>query len=675
MKPVPRPGIRCLRVLLLVLLLGLAAVATGCDEIMADILTGDGCGSHDVCSRKAAAAGTGAAVVGAAGAYLQRIEDSSESPLPWDQDEAEWEAEFDNALSDKTVIRDESAPWDDPGELDLDEDIEDILGPEEKSGEPGTGTATKEPPGTSHTHDSKPDVEREGGYPEEPDESAKGELDAQADASDEGKGGDKAETGEKKPTVGTEKPKSPAAPYVPVATLGDVTILVDPDTGKVAVSNGTYIGGKDRNGYWITDNDQVVSYNNETGEASISNGQFTAEKDGTTYTLTDDGKVLSYDKEGHLKVSDGHFAATRDQETFAVTKDNKVISYDHMTGDMKITDGHFTATRESDVYTVTKDNKILHFNKNNGDIVISDGHFTAVRENDVYTIGKDNTILHFNKNNGDIAVTDGHFTAVRENDIYTVAKDNTILHFNKNNGDIAVTDGQFTATRENDVYSLTQDNKVLHFNRNNGDFKVSDGHFVAEREGSTTVFTKDNLKIEYDKDVQGVMVTTTGDKGTVAVGAGRDGQWAAAANIEGSIDGTPTDFGAAMIKYNLPETGEQGFAAGVNLDQEDFGVSAQFIKESDEQAFNATVRQDEWTLGYQKIQTSGPQGGDEAKTISLGWKNDQFSVAFKKNDFSGPELGKYGDTKTYEVGLGKFKINHERGLGDNVTTTGYTRRF
>lgn len=69
------PRVRVLRCLLLTALLLLLMMATGCDEIFADMLSGDGCGTHDVCSKKAAIAGGATGVTAVAAAAMQRREE------------------------------------------------------------------------------------------------------------------------------------------------------------------------------------------------------------------------------------------------------------------------------------------------------------------------------------------------------------------------------------------------------------------------------------------------------------------------------------------------------------------------------------------------------------------------------------------------------------------------
>ena len=94
--------LRVLRCVLFALLLMLLMMATGCADIFADMLSGEGCGTHDVCTNKTATAGVAATLMGLAGTYLQRLEDGvtslwpwsdsgSEGAAPWDADESEWD--------------------------------------------------------------------------------------------------------------------------------------------------------------------------------------------------------------------------------------------------------------------------------------------------------------------------------------------------------------------------------------------------------------------------------------------------------------------------------------------------------------------------------------------------------------------------------------------------------
>jgi hypothetical protein len=71
----PCARVRVLRCLLLAILVMLAMMATGCDELLADILLGDGCGTHDVCSTKAAIAGGATGATALAVSTLQRREE------------------------------------------------------------------------------------------------------------------------------------------------------------------------------------------------------------------------------------------------------------------------------------------------------------------------------------------------------------------------------------------------------------------------------------------------------------------------------------------------------------------------------------------------------------------------------------------------------------------------
>lgn len=591
---------RVLRILLLGVLMALLAMATGCQSVLKDILLGDTCGDHEVCGRHAAAAGAAAGIAGAAGTYLQRKEDDPTGPWPWEKDSAEFDRELDELTEDRSGaggVKSAGQPAG-SGVNDVtegpEESIEDILKDEEPpEGDSGaTGPADEQKPGKDEG--SQPEGEED--YEEEPDRSKtdEGEQPEDKDASKDKEGGKQKDTGKDKVT-------SPAATYVPLTTVGDVTILMDPKTHKISVSNGTYIGGKDQNGYWITDGGNVVMYNNETGKATVSDGQFTATRDGTTYTVTDDNKVLKYDQNGNLTVSDGHFTATREGMTYAVTSDNKIIEYHQESGGFKVTDGHFTATHEGTVYSVTRDNRILEYDKASGNIKISDGHFTASHEGTVYSVTRDNKILEFNQASGDINVSDGHFTA----------------------------------TRDGTVYSVTRDNKILEFNQGSGDFKVTDGHYVLEHEGSTTAFTKDNVAVEYDRDLHMVAVNTKGQRSDVTLALGRGGQYGVDATVKGSMDGTPTTFGVTAARYNLPETGGQGFAGGLRLEQKDFEFRAAYVREMQERQLNIDIRKDDWSAGFMRSE----------------------------------------DTKQYYVGYRDVKVTHEEGMGRTLTMGGVTRRF
>ncbi len=574
---------RATRCFALATLLVMLVCATGCQAVLCDVLSGDTCGDHEVCGHKAAAAGVAAGAVGAAGAYLQRKEDDPDSPWPWDKDSAEFDRELDD------LSRDEASQ---SGGLKANQDVP---GDNEESppGEPPTGETAKGPGESPEQQEETTSEAEEGGQTPEGGNTPS-EDGEKVDASEH--------MAEQQPVKGDkDKPKSPAATYVSLANVGDVTVLMDPTTGKIAVSNGTFVGGKDKNGYWITDDNKVVIYNSDTGQATVSDGQFTATRDGTTYTVTDDNKVLSYDASGNLKVSDGHFTASRDATTYTVTQDDKVLEYNQMTGGFTVSDGHFTATHEGSVYSVTKDNRILQYDQANGNLKISDGHFTATHEGTVYSVTKDNRILQYDQANGNLKVSDGHFTA----------------------------------SRDGTVYSVTQDDKVLMFNQGSGDFRVSDGSYVLEREGSTTAFTKDNVAVEYDRDLHMVAVTTKGHGGQLTLGAGRDGQYALDASIKGSAHGTPTTFGVTAVRYNLPETGGQGFSGGVSLEQKDFELHASYVNEPQQTKLSVDVRKEDWTVGFERT----------------------------------------GDTKTYNLGYRDVKLGFEEGGGRTLTTAGYTRRF
>jgi len=572
-------------ILLISLLVSLAIAATGCQSILTDMLAGDACGDHSVCGSKAAAAGVGAAVAGAAAAYLQRKEDDPEGPWPWEKDSAEMDAELEELAGDeKTRLAEVKTATNAAGGHEAPAVTPPAEEQPEQPAEP-----TEEP--QESTPESEEQIETDG--------------DGASASSDQGEGGESdspVDKSEEQPAKSDkDKVKSPATTYVPVGSAGDVTILMDPKTQKIAVSDGTYIGGKDKNGYWITGDNKIVIYNSDTGKATVSDGQFTASHEGTTYTVTNDNKVLSYDQKGNIKISDGHFTATRDATTYAVTRDNKVIEYDQMTGGFKVTDGHFTATHEGTIYSVTKDNKILEYDQASGNVKVSDGHFTATRDGTAYAVTKDNKILSYDEASGNIKVSDGHFTA----------------------------------SREGTVYSATRDNKVLTYNQGSGDFKVSDGHYVLEREGSTTAFTKDNVAVEYDRDLHMVAVTTKGQRGELTLGGGRDGQFALDGSIKGSLHGTPTTYGVTAARYNLPETGGQGFAGGLSLEQKDFEFHAAYLREGQETQFSVDVRKEDWTVGFQRA----------------------------------------NDAKTYNLGYRDVKLGFEEGGGRTLTTAGYTRRF
>ncbi|MBN1856074.1 MAG: hypothetical protein JW846_03875 [Dehalococcoidia bacterium] len=594
----PHKGVRLLRFALFILLLMLLTMATGCADIFADVLSGDGCGTHDVCSTKAATAGVGATLMGLAGTYLQKQEDAPSTPWPWDKDQSEFDADLDDEFNDEMDISRVKHPEEEAGGGGLDDGaddtIEDILGPgdepeagttDTKPSEDGTAPWDKEDQSAGTEQDKKPEEQEvaddgtapwdkeeqsaDTGQDKTPDDDQSSEgVDKQPEEATEGSKETTKEGAETGASGDKEKPTSPAAPYVPVTTVGDVTILTDPDTGRIAVQGGKYIGGKNQDGYWITDNNKIVQYDPGTGK----------------YT-----------------VSDGHFTATHEGSTYTVTKDNTVLVYDHVNEGLSISNGKFTAVREGTMYAVTEGNKILAFDQATGEF----------------------------------AVTDGHFTAKHEDTTYAVTKDNVILTYDEASGNIKVSDGQFTATREGTVYSVTQDNKILTYDRNSGNFKVSDGHYVLERDGSITAFTKDNVKIEYDKDSHGVMVTTTSGRSEVAVGASQDGQWGVDGTFKGSIDGKPTTFGVTATRYNVPETGQQGFAGGVSLEQKNFELHAQYIKESQQSGLGIDVRKDDWSVGFQKM----------------------------------------GDTKNYNLGWRDVQLGFEEGGGRTLSTAGYTRRF
>jgi hypothetical protein len=286
---------------------------------------------------------------------------------------------------------------------------------------------------------------------------------------------------------------------------------VNPETGKVAIGGGRYIGGKDENGYWITQDGKVVLYNERTGNATVSDGHFTAEKDGKTYTLTRDNKLVSYDGKGGFEISDGRFSLGRDGSAYGITKDNKVIAYDRASGNFIVSDGRFTVD------------------------------------------GKDTT------------------------------------------------------------YTVTKDNKVVAYDRVTGNFKVSDGHFVVQRENSVTVFTKDKVQLTYNERNGAGSVKVWGQRGEVTVGAGRQGGWLVDGKVKGSINGTPTTFKVSAEQYRLPDTGQQGFKGGVDIQQKNTGLTLTYGKDEATRAFSADVRNRDWTVGFSR------NGDNEA--YRAGWRN------------------------------------------------------
>jgi len=398
------------------------------------------------------------------------------------------------------------------------------------------------------------------------DKEGKGEAKTETEPEEETEAdkGDKAET--KK-----DKAKTLTDGYVHVTTVGNVQILINPKTKKIAIGNGTYIGGKDDKGYWVTGDGQVVACNPETGDVQVSAGQYSVQKEGTTYTVTDDNKVISYNKE---------------------------------TGEFNVSDGHFTAKKEDTTYTVTKDNKVLIFNEDNKEFNVSDGHFTAKKEGTVYTATKDNKVLTFNEDNKEFKVSDGHFTAKKEGTVYTATKDSKVLTFNEDNKEFKVSDGHFTVKKEGTFYTATKDNKVLTFNEQNNDFKVSDAHYTLEGKDKVITFTKDKVKLTYDRNQQTGTVSRWGSKYGVNVTAGQKGQWGVGATYKGSVDGTPTTFEVSADKYQLPGSGETGFNARANMVQKDFGVTTEFAKDNQGKSWGVGVRIKDWDMAYQDT----PQG-------------------------------------------------------------------
>ncbi len=651
----PAKRLRVLRCVLFALLLMLLMMATGCDDIFADMLSGEGCGTHDVCTTKAATAGIAATLMGLAGTYIQKQEDAPTAPWPWDKDQSDFDAELDAELDEADIagvkpLEEGPAGGGDEVTGGTEETIEDILGPDthpesdtvdtkpsgetQDQGAVDDGTAPWDKEGQSadtgqddEAGSTRPDtapideseleeygldglmdddkgadgaVKTPTGGGKEPEAESAGDSGDKAEGAEGGEGG----TGDK------DKPASPAAPYVPLTTIGNVTILEDPDTGRIAVQGGSYVGGKDQDGYWITDDNKIVRYDPDTGKYTVSDGHFTASHEGTTYT---------------------------------VTKDNTVLIYDHVNEGLTIRDGSFIAVREGTMYAVTDDNKVLAFDQATGEFVVSDGHFTASHDGTTYAVTNDNKILSYDEATGNVKVSDGHFTATREGTTYAVTDDNKILTYDESTGNVKVSDGHFTATREGTIYTVTKDDKILTYNEASGDFTVSDGHYVLDREGSVTAFTKDNVKIQYDQDTHGVLVTAGGPGGELAVGADGSGQWGAEGTIKGSMDGTPTTFGLSATRYNLPETGEQGFAGGVSLEQEDFELHAGYIQDSGERAFGVEVRKDDWTVGFQRSETFGPQATGDTKSYNLGWRD--------------------------------VKLGFEEGQGGTLSTAGFTHRF
>ncbi|MCK9357261.1 MAG: hypothetical protein M0R22_09010 [Dehalococcoidia bacterium] len=397
---------RVLRLLLLGALLGLALMATGCQSVLKDILSGDECGDHAVCERNAAAAGAGAAVAGAAAAYVQKKQDNPSEPWPWEkpEDEAEMDAELEELAKGKKV----RLKMQEPEEL-----TEPLEEPEEE-----TKSKKKEPEkpaGPVKDKDGTKPAKQEEEPSTEPVEEQEETTSDSEETTDKGK---EEEKDQETPSVEVEKPdrgkdkkkqekpeekkkvKAPAEKYVPVTSVGDVTVLVDPATGKVAIGGGRFIGGKDENGYWLTQDGKVVLYNERTRNATVTDGVFTLEKEGKSYTLTSGNKLLSSDGKGGFEVSDGHFTVARDGSAFGITKDNKVVAYDRASGDFVVSDGRFTAEHTDKSYTLTKDNKVITFDRATGNVKISDGHYVLQRENSVTVFTKDKVQLTYNERAG-----------------------------------------------------------------------------------------------------------------------------------------------------------------------------------------------------------------------------------------------------------------------------------
>ena len=117
---------------------------------------------------------------------------------------------------------------------------------------------------------------------------------------DKGDKGDKAETKKDKAETLTDG-------YVRVRTVGNIEVLRHPETKKYAISNGKFMGGKGKDGYWLTRDGKVVTCNPETGKVEVTDGRYTVQREGTTYTVTRDNKVIAFnEKNGDFKVSDGH---------------------------------------------------------------------------------------------------------------------------------------------------------------------------------------------------------------------------------------------------------------------------------------------------------------------------------------------------------------------------------
>ena len=399
---------RLLRVLLLGALVGLAVMATGCQSVLKDILSGDECGDHAVCERNAAAAGAGAAVAGAAAAYVQKKQDNPSEPWPWetDADKAEMDAELEELAKGKglrlkqQVSEQPSEPLEEQEETEtkskkkepeqLTEPFEEQHGTEPDKQEPEQSTEPVE-----EQEETKPDSEEPPDEGKEEEQKEQETPSVEVEKPDRGKDKKKQEKPEE-----ARKAKAPAEKYVPVTSVGDVTVLVDPATGKVAIGGGRFIGGKDENGYWLTQDGKVVLYNERTRNATVTDGVFTLEKDGKSYTLTSGNKLLSSDGKGGFEVSDGNFTVAKDGSAFGMTKDNKVVAYDRASGNFVVSDGRFTAEHADKSYTLTKDNKVITFDRASGNFKISDGHYVLQRENSVTVFTRDKVQLTYNERAG-----------------------------------------------------------------------------------------------------------------------------------------------------------------------------------------------------------------------------------------------------------------------------------
>lgn len=405
------------RILVFGALVGLAVVATGCQSVLKDILSGDECGDHAVCERHAAAAGVGAAAAGAAAAYLQRKQDSPSEPWPWEkpEDQAEMDAELEDlARKNKPTrlkmeeVEEPAEPVNEEGEAESKDKDEEKDKERKKPGEPEEKDR-KKPARQEEKPSTRATEEQEETAPESEETPAEGDKEETKTPSVElekpdrgGKKPEKPDGGGKKPEKPAEekKVKAPAEKYVPVTTVGDVTVLVNPETGKVAVAGARLIGGKDENGYWLTQDGRVVIYNERTGNASISDGSFSLEREGKTYTLASGEKLVSFDGKGGFEVTDGHFSVARDGSMFGISKDNKVVVFDRASGEFHVSDGRFTMEHQGTSYTVTKDNKVITYDRATGDFKVSDGHYVLQREKSVTVFTKDKVQLTYDENRG-----------------------------------------------------------------------------------------------------------------------------------------------------------------------------------------------------------------------------------------------------------------------------------